>query len=141
MRMYRFTIIFRDADPLSEHMVDALYEAGCDDCSLGWDGRRACADFAREADSLEAALATATANVHKAGCAVDHVEIDHADLPQAAESETSTPNAADSRKSESASNRAAAFVSKWRSRFPMPDVSEDKDPRLEYLLQKHVGKP
>lgn len=75
MKTYEFTINFRDLDYMSEELAAALYAAGCDDCSPGSDCGRAYADFAREATSLEAAIASAVANVQQAGCTVDQVVI------------------------------------------------------------------
>jgi len=65
---------------MSEEVAEALYEAGCDDCSPGSHDGQAYADFARQADSLEAAVASAAVDVRSSGYAVDHVEIDDADL-------------------------------------------------------------
>ncbi|MFO7902517.1 MAG: hypothetical protein R6U98_07650 [Pirellulaceae bacterium] len=80
MKTYRFTVYFRGIDYMSEEMAEALYEAGCDDCSPGSHGGQAYADFARQADSLEAAVASAAAHVRTAGYSIDHVQIDDADL-------------------------------------------------------------
>ncbi len=80
MKTYRFTVYFRGIDYMSEEMADTLYKVGCDDCSPGSHDGRAYADFSRQADSLEAAVASAAANVRTAGYAIDHVEIDDADL-------------------------------------------------------------
>lgn len=80
MKTYRFTIFFRDIDYMSEEMAEALYAAGCDDCLPGSHGGQSYADFSREAASLEAAVATAAANVRAAGYAVDRVQINDEDL-------------------------------------------------------------
>ena len=80
MKTYRFTVFIRGIDYMSEDMAEALYEAGCDDCSPGSHDGRAYADFARQAESLEAAVASAAADVRNAGYSIDYIQIDDADL-------------------------------------------------------------
>jgi hypothetical protein len=80
MKTYRFTVYFRGIDYMSEEMAESLHEAGCDDCSPGSHGGQAYADFARQANSLEAAVASAAADVRTAGYGIDYVQIDDADL-------------------------------------------------------------
>lgn len=80
MKTYRFTIFFRDIDYMTEEMSEALYEAGCDDCSPASSGGRAYAHFSREAESLETAVASAESNVQAAGYQVDHVQIGQQDI-------------------------------------------------------------
>lgn len=77
---YRFTIILRGIDVMSEDVAEALYEAGCDDSSPGSHGGHAYAAFDRDADSLESAVASAVANVRAAGYGNEHVQIDETDL-------------------------------------------------------------
>lgn len=76
MKSYRFTIYFRDLDYMSEETAEALYEAGCDDCTPASSDGRAYAGFDREAKSLEAAIATAAADARKAGLEVASVTLD-----------------------------------------------------------------
>lgn len=69
MNKYEFLLTFRlpqaDADP--DSFLDALYEAGCDDASVGT-GKRGMVgfDFIRRAISAEEALRSAIDNVQKA---------------------------------------------------------------------------
>ncbi len=77
MKSYRFTMYFRDLDYMSEELAEALYEAGCDDCTPASSDGRAYAGFDREATSLEAAIATAAADVRKAGVSVASVTLDN----------------------------------------------------------------
>ena len=60
---------------MSEELANALFEAGCDDCSPGSHEGRAYADFAREANSLEIAIASAVTEVQSTGCTVEQVVI------------------------------------------------------------------
>lgn len=69
MSEYRFILRFRlpegDADPA--RFIDALAEAGCDDATIGVGQRgRIALDFAREADSALAAVASAMHAVRRA---------------------------------------------------------------------------
>ena len=79
-KTYRFTIVLRGIDVITEDVAEALFEAGCDDSSPGSHGGHAYAAFDRQADSLESAVASAVANVRAAGYGIDHVQIDDADL-------------------------------------------------------------
>ncbi len=56
--------------------AEALFEAGCDDGSPGSSQGVVSIDFHREAESLEAAIRSAIADVQKAGCAVAQVTLE-----------------------------------------------------------------
>jgi hypothetical protein len=75
MTKYEFTVVLKGDHELTEEMADALYEAGCDDGTAGTCDGVGSIDFHREAESLEAAIRSAIANVQKAGYLVDHVVI------------------------------------------------------------------
>ena len=60
----------------SEEDADRLYEAGCDDGSISTCGEVTRIDFHRDADSLEAAIRSAVADVKRAGFQVARIEID-----------------------------------------------------------------
>ena len=75
MKTWDFSIIL-DIDELTEAITDRLYEAGCDDATLGCSAGVATASFSREAQSLQAAIASAVADVRKAGCQPSRVEIE-----------------------------------------------------------------
>ncbi len=69
MKEYDFTIKFDLPDPEEdpEHYVDALYEAGCSDASVGiGQVGRIGLNFIREADSAFEAVSSAIADVKKA---------------------------------------------------------------------------
>jgi hypothetical protein len=76
--MYEFTLKFslsdHSADP--EQHLDALFEAGCDDATIGIGKRGAIAlNFSREAVSAQDAVQSAIANVNKAIPGVELIEI------------------------------------------------------------------
>jgi hypothetical protein len=79
MRRYEFTLSLSEGTRLTEDMADALFEAGCDDGSPGSCEGVVSIDFHREAESLEAAIRSAIADVQKAGCTVAQVTME-ADL-------------------------------------------------------------
>ena len=74
MSTYEFTIIAAGLDIGS---TDRLFEAGCDDSTISFQRGAIILDFDREARSLGAAIASAVADVEKAGATVIHVEPDH----------------------------------------------------------------
>jgi hypothetical protein len=75
MTKFEFTLILKGDHELSEEMADALFAAGCDDGTPGTCEGVASMDFHREADSLEAALRSAIADVQKAGYEVGYVKM------------------------------------------------------------------
>lgn len=81
MTKYEFALILKGARELTEEMVDALYEAGCDDGTPGTCNGVFSIDFHREADSLESALRSAIAHVKSAGYEVERVEINADSMP------------------------------------------------------------
>lgn len=76
MTCYRFAVILRGLDVINDELADALYAAGCDDGSPFSSNGIAAIGFDREADSLESAIRSAVADVQKAGCVVQRVQIE-----------------------------------------------------------------
>ena len=64
---YEFTLILSGVSELTPEVLDALYEAGCDDALIGMRDGTAYAEFCREADSLPQAVSSAVKNVETAG--------------------------------------------------------------------------
>ena len=64
---YEFTLILSDVRELTPEVLDALYEAGCDDALIGMRDGTAYAEFCREADSLPQTVSSAVKNVETAG--------------------------------------------------------------------------
>jgi hypothetical protein len=61
-------------------LVEDLYEAGCDDGSPSSRAGDVMVTLHRDADSLEQAIRSGIADVHKAGCNVARVQIEKDDL-------------------------------------------------------------
>jgi hypothetical protein len=80
MKTYDFTLVLSAGTELTEELSETLFVAGCDDGSPGSCEGIVTIDFHREADSLEAAIRSAIADVQKAGCTVAKAEIE-ADAP------------------------------------------------------------
>lgn len=86
--IFRFELILKDTDGIIGdltgeavmEMAEALYEAGCDDCTPGKSCGVIRVMFNREAGSLEAAIRSAIRDVHSAGYQVDHVRSDEQTL-------------------------------------------------------------
>jgi hypothetical protein len=71
---YEFTLTLSGVSELTRDVLDAFYEAVCDDALIGMQDGVAYADFCREADSLEQAILSATQDVTTAGFGTTVVE-------------------------------------------------------------------
>ena len=71
MKAYGFTLIVEGTDFLDDDTVDAVFEAGCDDATVGVSNGIPCADFDREAPSIEEAALSAIADIES----VDGIEV------------------------------------------------------------------
>jgi hypothetical protein len=76
MANYDFTVVLKDSPELTEELADSLFAAGCDDGTPGMCCGSTVVDFHRQAQTLEAAIRSAVADVSSAGCIVARVEID-----------------------------------------------------------------
>ena len=75
MRAFQFCVVLRPSK-ISDDDCDALYEAGCDDGTVVTRDGVTHIAFDREAESLEEAIRSATAQVTSAGFEVARVEMD-----------------------------------------------------------------
>ena len=75
MNTYEFSLVLT-ADTLSDDDCERLCEAGCDDGSIVTRDKVTHIAFDREADSLEAAIRSAAANVRSAGFDIQRVEME-----------------------------------------------------------------
>ena len=75
MKTYEFMLVLT-ASELSDDECDALYEAGCDDGTVVTRNGVTYVAFDRDAESLEDAIRSATADVRAAGFEVARVEMD-----------------------------------------------------------------
>jgi hypothetical protein len=75
---YEFALILSGVPELTREVLDAFYEAGCDDALIGMRDGVAYAEFCREADSFREAILSAINDVESAGVGalVEHVEPD-----------------------------------------------------------------
>ena len=72
---YEFTLTLSGVQELNREVLDAFYEAGCDDALIGMRDGVAYADFCREADSRQEAVLSATQDVRKTGFGATPTEI------------------------------------------------------------------
>ena len=77
MKNYNFVVILATGTAMTEELADRLFEAGCDDGTPGLCCGVPVISFHRDAESLEAAIRSAVADVQKAGCVVERVQIEH----------------------------------------------------------------
>jgi transcriptional regulator with XRE-family HTH domain len=76
MKQFEFSIVASGLDPEAEGFADRFFEAGCDDATISFQKGHIIVDFAREAESVDAAICSAVEGVGKAGAHVDRVEPD-----------------------------------------------------------------
>lgn len=74
MKTHEFSIIASGLDPDAEDFDTRFYDADCDDATVAFQKGHIIVDFAREAESLEDAIASAVEAVNKAGANVERVE-------------------------------------------------------------------
>jgi predicted DNA-binding transcriptional regulator AlpA len=76
MKMFEFSIIASGLDPEAEDFADRFFNAGCDDATLSFQKGHIILDFAREANSIDAAIVSAMECVAAAGAKIDRIEPD-----------------------------------------------------------------
>jgi len=76
VKTYEFAIIASGLDRTAEDFESRFYDAGCDDATISFQKGAIIADFAREAASIDAAIASAVRDVRKAGATVERIEPD-----------------------------------------------------------------
>jgi hypothetical protein len=79
-REYDFTLVLSGVTDLTPEVLNALFEAGCDDATPSTCQGRAFLDFTRAAPTLKDALLSAIDDVRKAGIGADVLRIDECDL-------------------------------------------------------------
>ena len=80
MTSWDFTVVLKDVTEMTDALADAIYEAGCDDATVGSSCGTATASFSREAESLQSAIASAVADLRRAGCEAGRVIIEQEEL-------------------------------------------------------------
>ena len=76
MKTFEFSIIASGIDPTADDFGDRFYDAGCGDALVAFQKGHTIIDFAREANSIDEAIASAIENVCAAGAKIDRVEPD-----------------------------------------------------------------
>ena len=76
MKTFEFSIIASGLDPEAEDFEARFYEKGCDDATISFQKGHIIVDFAREAASIEDAVASAVEDVLSTGAEIDRVEPD-----------------------------------------------------------------
>lgn len=76
MITHEFSLILADVEVMTLDIAEALFESGCDDATPHSGDLIAMVDFDREADTLEAAIRSAVADVNAAGFRVSRIEIE-----------------------------------------------------------------
>lgn len=64
---YDFSLVYTGVTDLTDEMLDALYEAGCDDATIGIQNGFFFADFGRAAATFREALISAIEDVERSG--------------------------------------------------------------------------
>jgi hypothetical protein len=76
MKTFEFSIVASGVDPAADDFGDRFYDAGCDDALVAFQKGHTIIDFAREANSIDEAIASAIEDVCAAGAKIDRVEPD-----------------------------------------------------------------
>lgn len=76
MKTFEFSIVASGLDPGAQDFADRFFNAGCDDATVSFQKGHIILDFAREAESIGGAIASAVTHVEAAGASVDRVEPD-----------------------------------------------------------------
>jgi hypothetical protein len=77
---YDFTLILTGVNALSQAVVDALYESGCDDATPSLRFGRVYLTFSRQAKTMAKAILSAIRDVRKAGIGADVLRVDPCNL-------------------------------------------------------------
>lgn len=76
MKTYEFSIVASGLDPSLDDFERLFYDSGCDDATVSFQKGHIILDFARDAETPEAAIESALRDVENAGASVDRVEPD-----------------------------------------------------------------
>jgi hypothetical protein len=82
---HEFILILSDVPALTSEVEDALFEAGCDDGTIGMHSGRMAIDFTRSAPTLKDAILSAIQDVQKAKVGARVVRVYNCDLVTQAE--------------------------------------------------------
>lgn len=74
--IFSFTVILAGLDDICDDLANRLFEAGCDDASLGCCDGVVSLEFDREASSLAEAIGTTVRDITAAGCLPAQISLD-----------------------------------------------------------------
>jgi len=74
MKTHRFTLVATGLDPESDEFEDRFFTAGCDDATISFVRGAVLIEFEREAESREEAVASAVADLGRAGANTARLE-------------------------------------------------------------------
>ena len=77
---YDFTLVLTGISDLTDEVIDALFESGCDDGTISMRSGRPFITFSRQAPSMKSAILSAIDNVRKAGVGADVLRVDYCNL-------------------------------------------------------------
>ncbi len=80
MKTYEFIVTLAEGTEHTDELVEALFEAGCDDGSVWSSGGYVQIGFSRESESLEAAIRSAVGDIQKAGSRVFQIIMEEGSL-------------------------------------------------------------
>ena len=80
--LWQFTIRLKGVDIMTDDLIESLFAAGCTDGTPTSSNGSSWIGFDREADTLDAAIRSAVADVCRAGCTIERIEIEHEELSQ-----------------------------------------------------------
>ncbi|MHB8272949.1 hypothetical protein [Bradyrhizobium sp.] len=75
-KTFEFSIIASGLDPKAEDFADRFFDAGCDDATLSFREGHIILDFARDAETIDAAIVSAVECVAATGAKVQRIEPD-----------------------------------------------------------------
>jgi hypothetical protein len=76
MKTFEFSIIASGLDSEAEDFADRFFDAGCDDATLSFQKGNIILDFARDAETIDAAIVSAVECVVTAGAKVERIKSD-----------------------------------------------------------------
>ena len=80
IREFDFTLLLTGINELTPNIMDALFEAGCDDGTVSMRSGRAFITFSRQAPSMKDAIVSAIGNVRNANIGADVLRVDDCNL-------------------------------------------------------------
>ena len=73
---HQFSLIYPPVEVLTRELVDALFESGCDDATVGIQGGVLFLDFTRSAPSFRLALMSAILDVERSGLPLELLRVE-----------------------------------------------------------------